>query len=87
MGNRKQGLGTGCWRLGKANSQFGQDVGWAAPKKQKDSSKMHDQSGKVIENKGQLWKTPQENGNVTENKGSYTFKAGMLLKRKVVGRC
>jgi hypothetical protein len=46
---------------------------------------MHERSWKVIENKGPLWKTPQESGNVRENKGSYSLKVGMSLKRKAVG--
>jgi hypothetical protein len=82
VGKGKQGLGTGCWRLWKANSQFGQDVGWAAPKKQKDSSKMHDQSGKVIENKGLLWKTLQLSGNVIEKKTLTTLKRECCSKEK-----
>ena len=45
-----------------------------------------DQSGNVVENKGGLWKKPDQSANLIENKGSYALKAGMLLKRKVVGR-
>jgi hypothetical protein len=38
------------------------------------------------ENKGPAFSGPEQGGNVTENKGSYAFKAGMLWKRKVVRR-
>jgi carbohydrate-selective porin OprB len=34
----------------------------------------------VYENKGPLWKTGGQSGNVYEHKGSYRSKAGMLLK-------
>jgi len=47
---------------------------------------MHERYGNVVENKGRLWKTPQESRNVVENKGSYSLKAVMLLKIKVVSR-
>jgi hypothetical protein len=46
---------------------------------------MNDRCGDVYENKGPLWKTGRQSGNVIENKGTYEFKAGMLLKRKEVG--
>jgi hypothetical protein len=39
-----------------------------------------EQCGDVYENKGPLWKTGGQSGNVSENKGSYGPKAGMLLK-------
>ena len=71
--------------LGKANSPFGQDVGCSEARKQKDSSKMQEQSGNVYENKGQGFHGPTKSGNVVENKDTYEFKAGMLLKTKVVG--
>jgi hypothetical protein len=45
---------------------------------------VNEQSGNLIENKGPLWKTEGLSGNVTENKGGYALKAGMLLKRKEV---
>ena len=71
--------------LEKANSQFGQDVGCTEAKKQKDSSKMQEQSGNVYENKGPGFHGPTKSGNVVENKDTYEFKAGMLLETKVVG--
>jgi hypothetical protein len=86
VGNEKQGLGAGRWGLGKVNSQLGLDVGCSEAKKQKDYLKMYERYGNVVESKGRPWKTPLESENVTENKGSYALNAGMLLKRKVVGR-
>ena len=46
---------------------------------------MQEQSGNVYENKGQGFHGPTKSGNVIENKDTYEFKAGMLLKTKVVG--
>ena len=46
---------------------------------------MQEQSGNVYENKGQGFHGPTKSGNVIENKDTYEFKAGMLLKSKVVG--
>jgi hypothetical protein len=43
---------------------------------------MTDRRGNVYENKGSAFHSPRQSGNVTENTGSYEFKAGMLLKRK-----
>jgi hypothetical protein len=48
--------------------------------------KLNDRSGNVIENKGSGLEDRQVSGNVIENKASYALKAGMLLKRKEVGR-
>jgi hypothetical protein len=42
---------------------------------------MKDRRGNVYENKGPAFSGPGQSGNVTENKGSYVLKAGMLLKR------
>ena len=70
--------------LGKANSPFGQDVGCSEARKQKDSSKMQEQSGNVYENKGQGFHGPTKSGNVIENEDTYEFEAGMLLKTKIV---
>ena len=41
---------------------------------------MNDRCGNVYENKGPLWKTCGQSWNVAENKDSYPFEAGMLLK-------
>jgi hypothetical protein len=41
-------------------------------------------SGDVYENKGPLWEKWARSANVIEKKGSYTLKAGMLLKREKV---
>jgi hypothetical protein len=72
------------WGLGKGNSPFGQDVGCSEARKQKDSSKMQEQSGNVYENKGPGFHGPTKSGNVIENKDTYEFKAGMLMKTKEV---
>jgi hypothetical protein len=69
---------------GGANSQPGQDVGFGEAGKQKDSSKMQEQSGNVHENKGPSFHGPAKSGNVIENKDTYECNPGMLLKRKVV---
>ena len=45
---------------------------------------MQEQSGNVYENKGPGFHGPTKSGNVVENKDTYEFKAGMLLKTKVV---
>jgi hypothetical protein len=42
-------------------------------------------SGDVYENKGPLWEKWARSGNVVEKEGSYTLKAGMLVKTKEVG--
>jgi len=47
--------------------------------------KMKERFGNIYENKGPLWKEPERSRNVIENKCSYTFNMGMLLKRKEVG--
>jgi hypothetical protein len=43
---------------------------------------MYEQSGYLYENKGQDFDSPTKSGNVTENKYTYEFEAGMLLKRR-----
>jgi hypothetical protein len=50
------------------------------PEARKNSSKLNELLGNVYENKGPLWKTWSRSGNVTENKGTYSSKAGILLK-------
>jgi hypothetical protein len=45
---------------------------------------MNERRGNVVENKGLLRKTPGLGRNVVENKCTYPFKAGILLKRKGV---
>jgi hypothetical protein len=47
---------------------------------------MHEPSWNVYENKGAGFHGSAQSGNVVENKYTYGLKAGMLLKRKVVGR-
>jgi hypothetical protein len=49
-----------------------------------ENLKMNEQRGNVIENKGPRLENRKGSLNVTENKGSYALKAGMLLKRQVV---
>ena len=46
--------------------------------------KLNEQHGNVIENKGPRLENRKGSLNITENKGSYVLKAGMLLKRQVV---
>jgi hypothetical protein len=46
--------------------------------------KLNDQCGNVYENKGPLWKTSRQSGNVVENKHSYAQDPGMLLKTEGV---
>jgi hypothetical protein len=70
------------WSLGKANSKFGHDVCCTEAKKKRDSSKMHEQTGYIYENKGSDFHSPTKNGNVIENKYAYEFRARMLLKRR-----
>jgi hypothetical protein len=41
---------------------------------------MTEQCADVTENKGQVWKREGESGNVPENKGLNSIKAGILLK-------
>jgi hypothetical protein len=43
-----------------------------------NSLKLNEQSRDVYENKGPLWKTGWQSGNVVENKGTYESEAGML---------
>jgi hypothetical protein len=38
-----------------------------------ETSKMNERSGNIIENKGPLWKTPEQGWNVYENKGDITI--------------
>ena len=45
---------------------------------------MKELSGNVYENKGSVFHSPGQSGNVVENKDTYEFKAGMLLKIQVV---
>jgi hypothetical protein len=47
---------------------------------------MKERSGNVHENKGPVFHSPVESGNIVENKDSYAFKAGMLLKTQHVSR-
>ena len=49
-----------------------------------EGSKMKEQSGNIIENKGSGLENRERRGNITENKGSYALKAGMLLKRQLL---
>jgi hypothetical protein len=43
---------------------------------------MNERRTNVYENKGSLWKTCPQSGNLYENKGGYRSRAGMLLKTK-----
>ena len=72
------GVSESGWGLEKADSPFGQDVGCSEARKQKDSSKMQEQSGNVYENKGPSFHGPTKSGNVIENKDTYEYKPGML---------
>jgi hypothetical protein len=47
---------------------------------------MNDRCGNVIENKGSGLKGGAQTGNVYENKGDPSIKAGMLLKTIVLNR-
>jgi hypothetical protein len=57
---------------------------WQGKKNPSDFKKVKERSGNVYENKGSVFHSPRQSGNVTENKDTYEFKAGMLLKGKVV---
>jgi hypothetical protein len=50
--------------------QDGQQVPYWKRKRKSNFSKMNEQCGNVIENKGLLWKTWRQSGNVYENKGT-----------------
>ena len=50
----------------------------------KESFKMNERPGNVIENKEPLRRTPGQGWYVYENTGSYPVIAGILLKTKVV---
>jgi len=45
---------------------------------------MNDQRGNLYENKGPVFHRRMRSGNVIENKDSYEFKSGMLLKKQHV---
>jgi hypothetical protein len=49
-----------------------------------NSPKMTERRANVYENKGPVFHRLHRNGNVTENKCSYGFNTGMLLKTKEV---
>jgi hypothetical protein len=51
-------------------------------KDKKNSSKMNERRGNAYEKKGPLRKTGKRSGNVIENKDTYRFIPGMLLKVK-----
>ncbi|MGA9057190.1 MAG: hypothetical protein WB763_11830 [Terriglobia bacterium] len=61
-----------------------QDVTLAGKEETSVTSKNDERRGNVIENKGPLWKTRRQSGNVVENKHSYPQYPGMLLKTKEV---
>jgi hypothetical protein len=66
---------------------FAQTKGRALYEKEKDDfSKLEERGGNVYENKGPAFSSLRRSGDVTENKGSYALRAGMLLKRRVVKR-
>jgi hypothetical protein len=45
--------------------------------------KVNERGGNIYENKGPVFHSPRQSGNVKENKASYALKAGMLVKRKI----
>jgi hypothetical protein len=47
---------------------------------------MNERSWNVYENKGSVFNSLMESGNVVENKDSYALKAGILLKTQHVSR-
>jgi hypothetical protein len=59
----------------------------AGKERTRNFKKVNEQPGNLYENKGPAFSSTDRSGNVTENKGSYALKAGMLLKRQVVRRC
>jgi hypothetical protein len=50
--------------------------------RKENSSKVNEQRGNVYENKGPLWKTGWQGGNVIENKASYALKSGNVVEKK-----
>ena len=58
---------------------------FSAEKEKNGFLKMREGRGNVYENKGSVFHSPQQSGNVAENKGGYALKADMLLERRVVG--
>jgi hypothetical protein len=49
-----------------------------------EDTKMNERCTNLDENKGSAWKTREGDGNVYENKATYSSEAGILLKRKGV---
>jgi hypothetical protein len=49
-----------------------------------ENSKLNEQYGNVIENKGSRLEDRRRSGNLSGNKGSYAQNEGRLLKRKAV---
>jgi hypothetical protein len=43
-------------------------------------SNLHERTANVLENKGSLWKIEGSNGNVYDNKGSYSTYPGMYME-------
>jgi hypothetical protein len=95
VGNEKQGLGTGglgTWDEALPAAGACQHhplnlfCGSIKPTNLKKNSFLAEPCGDVYENKGSAYHWRSQSRNVIENKGSYTFIAGMLVKRKVVSR-
>jgi hypothetical protein len=53
---------------------------------EKHSQKMEEQNRNLYENKGPVFRSRIESGNVTENKDSYRLKSGNVVEKKHVNR-
>jgi hypothetical protein len=51
-------------------------------KRKKNSLEVKGRTRNVYENKGPLWKTEWQSGNVIENKASYALKSGNVVENK-----
>jgi hypothetical protein len=67
--------------FGKCHNQ-GQDVTLAGKEATLLMSKINNQCGDLIENKGSISEVPGSSRNLIENKGTYNQEAGILLKTK-----
>jgi len=72
-------------RDGEGSSQAVPDKMSPPTRKEKTSKfkKVNERGGNIYENKGPVFHSPRQSGNVKENKASYALKAGMLVKRKI----
>ena len=71
-------------KLEKIAPSRGQLVRRKEDNKEKDFSKMNEQSGNLYENKGWVFHRWRQSGNVIENKDGYALQAGILLKTQHV---